>query len=45
MVGYVNDNSGDVYRMLDLNKHKIKITRDVIWLNKLYRIWKDKKEI
>jgi hypothetical protein len=44
MVGYANDHSGEVYRMLDLNTKKIKTTRDVIWLNKPYRIWKGKND-
>ena len=44
MVGYANDHSGDVYRMLDINTKQIKTTRDVIWLNKPYGIWKGKSD-
>ena len=36
MVGYANDHSGDMYRMLDLRTKKVKITFEVIWLYKPY---------
>jgi hypothetical protein len=39
MVGYANDHSGEIYRMLDLNAKKVKITRDIICLDKPYGIW------
>ena len=34
-----------MYRMLDLNTKKVKMTRYMIWLNKPYVIWKGKKEV
>ena len=36
-VGYAENHSGEVYRMLNLVTHKISLTRDVRWLNINYK--------
>jgi hypothetical protein len=40
-VGYTEHHSRDVYRMLNLTTNSIINFRDIIWLNKTYREWKD----
>jgi hypothetical protein len=42
-VGYTEHHSRDVYRMLNLTTNSIINSRDIIWLNKTYREWKDNK--
>jgi hypothetical protein len=42
-VGYMKHHSRDVYRMLNLTTYSIINSRDIIWLNKTYREWKDNK--
>jgi hypothetical protein len=44
-VGYTEHHSRDVYRMLNLTTNSIINSRDIIWLNKTYREWKDNKAI
>ena len=39
-VGYSVDHRGDVYRMYDIGTKGIKVTQDVIWLGKMYGVWK-----
>ena len=36
MVGYAEQHEGDCYRMYALESHYIYITRDVIWLKRMY---------
>jgi hypothetical protein len=43
LVGYKEHHSRDVYRMLNLTTNSIINSRDIIWLNKTYREWKDSK--
>ena len=40
-VGYPEDHSGDVYRMLSLDTKKLILSRNVIWLNKNYAEYKN----
>ena len=35
-VGYATNHAGDVYRMFNITTRKISMSRDVIWLDKLY---------
>jgi hypothetical protein len=42
-VGYMQHHTRDVYRMLNLTTNSIINSRDIIWLNKTYREWKDNK--
>lgn len=35
-VGYATSHTGDVYWMLNMNRNKIIVSRDVIWFNKSY---------
>jgi hypothetical protein len=42
-VGYTEHHSRDVYRMLNLITNSIINSRDIIWLNKTCREWKDNK--
>ena len=35
-VGYANNHAGDAYRMFNMATQKISMSRDVIWLDKLY---------
>jgi hypothetical protein len=41
--GYTEHHSRDVYRMLNLTTNSIINSRDIIWLGKTYRKWKDNK--
>ena len=41
-VGYADDNSRDVYRFLNIHTMKISISRDVRWLNILWKHYKKK---
>ena len=40
-VGYAKDHSEDVFRFLKMGTKKIVLSRDVIWLNKLYFHYKN----
>jgi hypothetical protein len=42
-VGYTEHHSRDVYRMLDLATNSIIDSRDIVWLNKTYKEWKENK--
>jgi hypothetical protein len=42
-VGYTENHSRDVYKMLNLTTNSIINSRDIIWLNKTYKEWKDYK--
>jgi hypothetical protein len=42
-VGYTENHSRDVYRILNLTTNSIINSQDIIWLNKTYREWKDNK--
>ena len=44
-VGYATDHAGDVYRMYDPDTKRVHITRDVIWLKRMYFQPKPKEEI
>lgn len=35
-LGYADNHAGDVFRFLNLQTHRVILSRDVIWLNKLY---------
>jgi hypothetical protein len=41
--GYTEHHSRDVYRMLNLATNSITNSRDIIWLNKTYKEWKENK--
>jgi hypothetical protein len=43
LVGYAEHHSRNVYTMLTLTTNSIINYRDIIWLNKTYREWKDNK--
>jgi len=36
MVGYADEHDGDCYRMYELINHYIYLTRDVVWLKRMY---------
>ena len=38
-VGYTENHSSDVYRMLNLETHGIINSRDIAWLNKMHKYW------
>jgi hypothetical protein len=40
-LGYAKDHSGDVYRFLKMGTKRVVLSRDVIWLNKLYCHYKN----
>jgi hypothetical protein len=40
MLGYTDNHAKDVYRMLNLETNRILLTRDIIWLKKMYGAWK-----
>jgi hypothetical protein len=42
-VGYTEHHSRDVYRMLNKTTNAIIHPRDIVWLNKTYREWKENK--
>jgi hypothetical protein len=42
-VGYTEHHSRDIYRMLNLTTNSIINPRDIIWLNKTYKEWKENK--
>jgi hypothetical protein len=42
-VGYTEHHSRDVYRMLNLTTNSIINSREIIWLNKTYKEWKENK--
>ena len=35
-IGYTNEHPGNVYKMLNLQTHKVLMCRDIQWLNKTY---------
>ena len=41
---YSVNHAHDVYRMLNIDTKKIINSQDIVWLNKVYNDWKDKKE-
>ena len=40
-LGYAKDHAGDVYRFLKMGTKQVVLSRDVIWLNKLYWHYKN----
>jgi hypothetical protein len=42
-IGYSINHAHDVYRMLNIETKKIINSRDIIWMNKVYKDWKDQK--
>jgi hypothetical protein len=40
MLRYADNHAKDVYRMLKLETNRVLLTRDIIWLNKMYATWK-----
>jgi hypothetical protein len=40
MLGYADNHAKDVYRMLNLETNRVLLTRDIIWLKKMYGAWK-----
>jgi hypothetical protein len=42
-VGYAHNHAGDVYRMFTLDTQKVIMSRDIIWLNKVYGQYKGLK--
>jgi hypothetical protein len=40
MLRYANNHAKDVYRMLNLETNRVLLTRDIIWLKKMYKAWK-----
>jgi hypothetical protein len=40
MLRYANNHAKDVYRMLNLETNRVLLTRDIIWLKKMYGAWK-----
>ena len=44
-VGYAKNHAGNVYRMLNLKTNRIILTRDIIWLKKLYGEYKGITEV
>ena len=43
-MGYTENHSGDVYRMLNLSKNTIILSCDIIWLKKMYKDWIKSKQ-
>jgi hypothetical protein len=43
-MGYSINNAHDVYRMLNIETKKMINSRDIIWMNKVYKDWKDRKD-
>jgi hypothetical protein len=43
-IGYSINHAHDVYRMLNIKTKKIINSRDIIWMNKIYKDWKDQKD-
>jgi hypothetical protein len=42
-MGYSINHAHDVYRMLNMETKKVINSRDIIWLNKVYKDWKVQK--
>jgi hypothetical protein len=40
MLGYADNYAKDAYRMLNLESNRVLLTRDIIWLKKMYKAWK-----
>ena len=36
LIGYTNEHPGNVYKMLNLQTHKVLMCQDIQWLNKTY---------
>jgi hypothetical protein len=43
-MGYYIDHAHDVYRMLNIETKTTINSRDIVWMNKVYKDWKDQKE-
>jgi hypothetical protein len=43
-MGYSINHAHDVYRMLNIETKNIINSRDIIWMNKVYKDWKDQKD-
>jgi hypothetical protein len=43
-MGYSSNHAHDVYRMLNIETKKIINSRDIVWMNKVYKDWKDQKD-
>jgi hypothetical protein len=43
-MGYSLNHAHDAYRMLNMDTKKIINSRDIVWMNQVYKDWKDKKE-
>jgi hypothetical protein len=43
-MGYSINHAYDVYRMLNIETKKIINSRDIVWMNKVYKDWKDQKD-
>jgi hypothetical protein len=43
-MGYSINHAHDVYRMLNIETKKIINSRDIIWMNTVYKDWKEQKE-
>jgi hypothetical protein len=43
-MGYSINHAHDVYRMLNIKTNKIINSRDIVWMNKVYKDWKDQKD-
>ena len=44
LLGCVQNHNGDAYRMLNLSKKCILLSRDIIWINKTYGEYISRKE-
>jgi hypothetical protein len=43
-MGYSTNHAHDVYRMISIETKKIIKSRDIIWMNTVYKDWKDQKD-
>jgi hypothetical protein len=43
-MGYSINHAHDVYRILNIETKKIIISRDIVWMNTVYKDWKDQKD-
>lgn len=41
-IGYILSHGSNVYRILNLQTHRVSVTRDVSWINKMYVDWDNK---
>jgi hypothetical protein len=44
IMGYSINHAHDAYRMLNIETKKIIKSRDIVWMNKVYKDWKDQKD-